>query len=732
MNSMKIGEGSSSGDEPRKKDLLTEMQITDQHAKELEGYSSEKILALTKEDLIAIFGAAKGILYSMNLEKIRKMLNLEPTSTVAGEGSKRKKLSPEDILKLISEHRQQSIPIKEKERFTFDYKRRPRAESPWVQNVCKNFVNFYKKSNLSQDWSLSTIIGGSGIGKSRFSFESWPILLDYVNNHEAEVLEFLNSDKDCFALFKKYICDESIVEVFVKEINGNEIREGESIPFHLGCSLSSILVQEDPLHRRDYVSIGDVKRYATHDFTNISLILDAIRKKLQFPPDKPLTILWRVDEFQMVGGDVGKTEKILKEKDPTVQNELRHESPLYNYARQLMSVVIESGLKSTFVIPILSGTSDLALVNILPASSFEIVSIPLYLSDINVDTAYEMMHEIIRGNFIEQIPHLKSLLSAIGPIPRLVQFAVEYLIGPRNENVLVTLKRLYDYMKDQVRRLYRLNYFHDLMLPLMRLILDQVKYNEITGTWRGVVNYLLEGGHVFLTAENTLMLPLLFVELLFEINLASEWKPLMVYISKGVRGELIAADIEFFPCYFYAFKNFLYLSTGTRVTTLKCFFRGAYIHEEIENTDLTIGEMRVEVSEKSTVNNPRSVLIKGNNLPINLYMKYVALYIGKQNTHEDFLLSYPADELMVHGEAKFSESAGTTVFNGRSKGAFAYEQAMAEKSPCWDTQNIFLFVTNAHMDETNKENVVHRYSMFINKERWTSAFSPVFEFMKDL
>jgi len=76
MNSMKIGEGSSSGDEPRKKDLLAEMQITDQHAKELEGYSFEEILALTMEQLIAIFGAAKGILYSNRLEKIRKRLNL--------------------------------------------------------------------------------------------------------------------------------------------------------------------------------------------------------------------------------------------------------------------------------------------------------------------------------------------------------------------------------------------------------------------------------------------------------------------------------------------------------------------------------------------------------------------------------------------------------------------------------------------------------------------------------
>jgi len=314
----------------------------------------------------------------------------------------------------------------------------------------------------------------------------------------------------------------------------------------------------------------------------------------------------------------------------------------------------------------------------------------------------------------------------------LVQFAVEYLIGCRNKNLPVNLESLYNYMKDQVRRLYSLNYFDGLMPVLMRLILDQVKYTEIPVTVRSVVDGLLEGGHVFLTAENTLMLPLLFVELLFEINLASEWQPLKVYISKGVLGSLIAADIEFFPCYFYAFKSVLYLSTGSKNTTLKFFFRGAYMHEDIENIHLTIGEMRVEISQKSTVDNPMSVLIKGTDLPINLLESHVALYIGKQNTHEDFLLSYPADHLMVHGEAKFSESGGTTIFNGKSESAFAHEQEMAEKSLCRNTWNIFLFVTNAHMDETNKENVVHKYSIFINKERWTSAFSPVFEFMKDL
>jgi len=59
MSSMKIGEGSSSGDEQRKIYLLRQMQITDKPAKELERYSFDEILVLTKEEFIAIFGAAE-------------------------------------------------------------------------------------------------------------------------------------------------------------------------------------------------------------------------------------------------------------------------------------------------------------------------------------------------------------------------------------------------------------------------------------------------------------------------------------------------------------------------------------------------------------------------------------------------------------------------------------------------------------------------------------------------
>ena len=73
---MNTSKASSSADERRKVDLLKEMQITTKHAKKLEVYSYDQILELNEERLKSIFGAGRGILYSMNLEKIRKKFGL--------------------------------------------------------------------------------------------------------------------------------------------------------------------------------------------------------------------------------------------------------------------------------------------------------------------------------------------------------------------------------------------------------------------------------------------------------------------------------------------------------------------------------------------------------------------------------------------------------------------------------------------------------------------------------
>jgi hypothetical protein len=143
--------------------------------------------------------------------------------------------------------------------------------------------------------------------------------------------------------------------------------------------------------------------------------------------------------------------------------------------------------------------------------------------------------------------------------------------------------------------------------------------------------------------------------------------------------------------------------------------------------------MSIFAPSKSQVDTIGRVPVKTSSIPLDLSKNNVALHIGKQDPHHDFLLSFAECSALVHGECKFSESGGTVVFGGKqSTNSFWNEQKQASQSKCKLTHNFFLFVTNAHMVETDKEQIVDTMSMFINKELWTEAFSPIFEFLKDL
>jgi hypothetical protein len=191
--------------------------------------------------------------------------------------------------------------VDDHERFIFPYQKRQVAEEVFVHTVCKNFVQHYKKHGLHQDWSIITIIGGSGTGKSRFSYETWSILLDFIQNKPEKCLEYLDKDEDVFSQFKEFMSPDSIIEVFIKETNGNQIKRDETVEYHLKCCLGSCLVKTSP-NTREYIAIGEVKQNLkdSQEKLEFSSILETIRSKMNFSKDKPLTILWRVDEVQVI------------------------------------------------------------------------------------------------------------------------------------------------------------------------------------------------------------------------------------------------------------------------------------------------------------------------------------------------------------------------------------------------------------------------------------------------
>ena len=68
-----------------------------------------------------------------------------------------------------------------------------------------------------------------------------------------------------------------------------------------------------------------------------------------------------------------------------------------------MGFICEREGSSTFIIPICSGTSDIHLKEIMPRSLYRIQSIPLYISDISVDTALKLLNEEIQIQLEEKL-----------------------------------------------------------------------------------------------------------------------------------------------------------------------------------------------------------------------------------------------------------------------------------------------------------------------------------------
>jgi hypothetical protein len=210
------------------------------------------------------------------------------------------KLTREQIIKLFSTVSSRGQ-VNARERFIFPYQKRHIPDDAFVRVVCKNFVQHYKQGRLHQEWSIITIIGGSGTGKSRFSYETWGILLDFVQNKPEKCLEYLDHDNDVFSKFKEFISPDSIIEVFIKETSGNEILPDETVEYHLKCCLGSCLSKTSPT-TREYIPMGEVKQNLkdSQEKLEFSSILETIRSKMNFSKDKPLTILWRVDEVQVI------------------------------------------------------------------------------------------------------------------------------------------------------------------------------------------------------------------------------------------------------------------------------------------------------------------------------------------------------------------------------------------------------------------------------------------------
>jgi hypothetical protein len=301
------------------------------------------------------------------------------------------------------------------------------------------------------------------------------------------------------------------------------------------------------------------------EFSNIDLIFKCLSK---LHGGSPLTVIWRLDEIQNF--DRGKGFS-------------KHESKVYQYISKLMGLTLNF-TSGNFIIPIISGTTNATIKGDLPGSTFKIISVPLFISDFNVDDALRMVKEKI---LVEETNELKKLIEALGPIPRLIQFMVDYLIEVKGK---YNIPDIYNYMCNQVVELYRIDSWTDQKFnaTVMLSILEKWNPQEYL-TISPKIEEFIQDGVLFTTKTGHLFLPIVFVKTLLKSFRGFNHDQLIQYLDRGIYKSFEHVDLETFPVWFYAFKVFLYFQLGIKSVTIEKLFHGAFMNEVNERTINVVG-----------------------------------------------------------------------------------------------------------------------------------------------
>ena len=188
----------------------------------------------------------------------------------------------------------------------------------------------------------------------------------------------------------------------------------------------------------------------------------------------PITILWRIDEVQQIDTHLTVDHVDDKKKLEEDLNDKRRSNILYRYIRFWMSLVVDAGGSPTFFVPVCSGTSDYFVTQIMPKSYYRSVSIPMYISDISMNTAIDMMNSEIQ--LPVQIKNWKLYVHALGPVPRLLQYSCIYL----RDNPNSTLKDLHVHISGKIKDWYQIQ-FEEIKHAafILMAILDQWDFRKV-------------------------------------------------------------------------------------------------------------------------------------------------------------------------------------------------------------------------------------------------------------
>jgi hypothetical protein len=168
-------------------------------------------------------------------------------------------------------------------------------------------------------------------------------------------LKNLENNQEYFQKFSDMFLKNKVVEVFMKESNGNQLKIIEDINFHICCTLASSLIKENDETFHNFNLKRELNTQRTF-FQDYGLIIQLIRKKFNIKEEGDLTIIWRIDEIQKLIDEPQKLfdlKNIYESNDVDKEKNLdynieRRSSLLYQYINTIMSVVMSEKEKKHF------------------------------------------------------------------------------------------------------------------------------------------------------------------------------------------------------------------------------------------------------------------------------------------------------------------------------------------------------------------------------------------------
>jgi len=422
--------------------------------------------------------------------------------------------------------------------------------------------------------------------------------------------------------------------------------------------------------------------------------------------DDKLLITLRIDEVQFLIPEIYPKDV-----------EERRSCSIYEFSKAVMDLAFGGHKVNTFILPIFSGTLPLNDLDLFAKTNYTIT--PVFLSPIPPEDAKKIIRKNLSHStspILRDERLLDSLLYSVGPLPR----ALENVITIIENNPKFTLEEVYQSFIDPTIKpwdpteLEKVFFYIFSGFPFSLITLSNTIYYSL---WSGVLSVV----------NDRLTLPIIYAQRI--INPVLFQYPFLINILTFPQFPS-SNQIEKFPVSFFSFKQKLFLSQNINKYPLVSFFFGALTSID-GSIMLDLGDSPIKEAEshETNITSLEHVWIKANPPQVVNCTELYSLWVGKQWTQGDAILTFPST-LIISESKLLKDSQNQIAVTGTSKNSITQEREKAFSGNL--RPNYFLFCTNARSSSKRISEFLQKNhdTLVIFYDVWDNVFSSLFWFYK--